>query len=67
MAIKQLPRKFKYNSSLLEDTDLSASPEEVMASYAEIYPDLANAAIDGPDVTDDAAVYTFSVKVGTKG
>ncbi len=66
MATKRLPRKFKYEGTLLEDPDPTATPEEVMASYAEIYDDLVNAVVDGPDMTDDAILYTFNANVGTK-
>ena len=65
--IKILPRKFKYEHMLLDDMDSSANPDEIMEMYAELYPALTQASVEGPEITDDAMVYTFVTKIGTKG
>jgi len=65
--VKTLPRKFKYDSLLLEDIDSEATPEEVMAGYSDLYPALTGGHVEGPEVTEDALVYTFVTKIGTKG
>lgn len=65
--VKILPRKFKYDSLLLDDIDSDATPEEVMAGYSDLYPALTGGHVEGPEVTEDALVYTFVTKIGTKG
>ncbi|MFA5353166.1 MAG: PRTRC system protein C [Thermodesulfovibrionales bacterium] len=67
MSASVLPRKFKYDHMLLDDLDHAAAPQEVMESYAEIYPALTTAIVDGPEITDAAMVYTFTTRLGTKG
>jgi PRTRC genetic system protein C len=65
--IKNLPRKFRYEGLMLDDVDPVSSPEEILAIYQEHYPALVNAAIEGPELTEDAIVYKFATKLGTKG
>lgn len=65
--LKTLPRRFKYDNIVLDDIDPETSPEDIMASYADIYPDLANGTVEGPEMTEDALVYTFRTRIGTKG
>ena len=64
---KVLPRKFKYDNLLLDDIDSNAEPEEIMASYSENYPALTGGHVEGPELTEDALIYTFVTKIGTKG
>ncbi len=65
---RTLPRIFKYGQLVLDDPDPDASPDEVVEFYSEIYTDLRRkVGIDGPDIEDDAMVYTIRTEVGTKG
>jgi len=65
--VKVLPRKFKYDNLILDDIDCNAAPEEIMASYSENYPALTGGHVEGPELTEDALIYTFVTKLGTKG
>jgi len=65
--MKTLPRSFKYNGILLDDPDVEMSPEEVKEFYSNIYPELTQAEIDGPEVGDETMEYVFRRVYGTKG
>jgi len=43
------------------------NPEEVRATLATIYPDIATATIAGPEAVGDKLVYRFVRAIGTKG
>ena len=60
-------RVFYYNQVRLDDPDLSLSPEEVKDFYSDVYPELAQGVIEGPDLKEEGAVYTLRKAVGTKG
>ena len=47
--------------------DGSYSPAQLKDLYASNFPDLLNAEIEGPNVKDGKAVYTFKRTTGTKG
>ncbi len=64
---KPLERKFRYNSVDLPDPGAQYMPDEVRGLYAATYPEIVNAAIEGPEEKDGALVYTFRRAVGTKG
>jgi PRTRC genetic system protein C len=49
------------------DPNPSLDAEGVRALYAATYPEIATAALTGPDATGDKLVYTFTKSVGTKG
>ena len=38
-----------------------------MAEYSMHYPALTDAHVEGPDIKDDAILYTFVTRIGTKG
>lgn len=65
--IVQVERIFKYGGTVLDDPDPAMSPAEVKDFYADIFPELTQAVIEGPEYSDTQAVYTFEKKVGTKG
>lgn len=69
MAIQtqQLERAFRYNSVDLPDPGPQFNPEQVRDFFAPTYPEILNAAIEGPDEKDGKLVYTFRRAVGTKG
>jgi PRTRC genetic system protein C len=64
-------RKFKMcdknKSTELEDPNISMSIEDVVAFYANKYPELTTASIIGPELENDYAVYTFKTVLGDKG
>lgn len=67
MEIIELTRVFKYNSLDLADPGPAMSAEQVRDFYANLYPEIVSAAIEGPEQRDDKLVYTFRRAVGTKG
>lgn len=60
-------RSFTYRGLVLPDPNRKLSPEEVKAVFATTYPELATAAITGPEVVGDKLLYTFSAALGVKG
>ena len=51
----------------LADPSSSFSPEAVLNFYAQTYPILTTATIEGPLINDDAVQYKFVSQIGTKG
>ena len=51
----------------LADPSSSFSPEAVLNFYAQTYPILTTATIEGPIINDDAVQYKFVSQIGTKG
>lgn len=64
-ALTQLPRKFIYNNMTLDD--VTGTPEEALAFYADFYTDLSNGVVEGPEIKDGFMVYSFRKAVDTKG
>lgn len=62
-----LPRTFLYEGLVLQDLDPASSPQEIIAMYAEHYPQLVSAGIEGPELTEDSLQYRVLTKMGTKG
>lgn len=60
-------RIFRYNSIELEDPGPQYDSAEVRNLYSATYPEIVNAAIEGPTKEGDKVVYTFRRAVGTKG
>jgi len=60
-------RIFRYNSIELEDPGPEHDPVDVRNLYSATYPEILNAAIEGPEKDGDKVVYTFRRAVGTKG
>lgn len=51
----------------LADPSPLFSPEAVLNFYAQTYPILTTASIEGPVINDDAVQYRFVSQIGTKG
>lgn len=51
----------------LADPSHSFSPEASLNFYAQTYPILNNAKIEGPEIRDDKIAYRFVSTIGTKG
>lgn len=62
-----LTRQFTYNGAKLVDPGAALSVDQVRAFYTAVYPDLANAEVEGPEEKDGVQLYTFRRAVGTKG
>jgi PRTRC genetic system protein C len=50
---KPLSRSFTYNGVKLPDPDPGIIPEDVKAAYSHQYPELATAAITGPEASGE--------------
>lgn len=67
LKVEHTTREFKYNGQALQDPDPKLSTDAVKEFYANIYPDLTNAAIEGPERVGSKMVFEFRRGVGTKG
>jgi PRTRC genetic system protein C len=67
MKTESLSREFRYNGAKLTDPAPSFSLPQVRDFYANTYPEIVNAEIEGPEVLANKNVYTFRRAVGTKG
>lgn len=67
MQIQKLTRQFRYNGAKLADPSPAFSLQQVRDFYANTYPEIVNAEIEGPELQGDLQVYTFRRAVGTKG
>lgn len=65
--IQELARAFRYGSLDLPDPGMQYTPDAVRDFYTNVHPELATAAIEGPDEKDGKLVWTFRKAVGTKG
>jgi PRTRC genetic system protein C len=64
---KVLSRSFTYNGVKLPDPDPRMTPEDVKAAYSHQYPELATAALTGPEASGEQLIYSFVRAIGTKG
>ena len=62
-----LSRHFEFNGIRLPDISPSLSVEEIRGLYSQQYPEIATAAVTGPEQVGDKLVYRFSTAIGTKG
>jgi PRTRC genetic system protein C len=67
METTSLVREFNYNGAKLVDPSPKFSLAQVRDFYANTYPEIINAEIEGPKVVGARNVYTFRRAVGTKG
>jgi len=71
MDIKELPRIFTFKidgeTCTLSDPQPLWEAREVRNFYAGTYPELANAVISQPEMTDGNLVINFKTEFGTKG
>lgn len=64
---KPVTRTFRFNKRVLPDPNPKMTPAQVKDLYAAQYPELASAAIEGPELKGGQQVYTLARQVGTKG
>lgn len=67
MDISKLTREFVFGDIRLPDPNPKYTVERVLSFYTEDYPELVNATVSEPNVSDETLTYEFKVKVGTKG
>jgi PRTRC genetic system protein C len=67
MDIQNLQREFNYNGVALADPSPTLSLPQVRDFYANVYPEITSADIEGPKQVGAKVVYTFRRAVGTKG
>lgn len=58
---------FFFKDIQLSDPSQSLSKESVLNFYANTYPELVNATIEGPYIKDNEVHYKFVSTLGTKG
>ena len=64
---RPVTRSFRFNKRVLPDPNPRLSPAQVKDLYAAQFPELASAAIEGPELKNGQQVYTLARQVGTKG
>ena len=67
MKAEVMTREFTYNGVKLPDPNPALSVEQVRDLYAATYPDLATAAVSGPEPVGNRLRYAFTRAIGTKG
>lgn len=64
---ESLLREFLYDGIRIPDPGPALSVEQVRDLLTPRYPEIATAAISGPEATGTTMRYTFSRAIGTKG
>ena len=71
LEITSLERHFSFKEKeqdiILADPSPRFNPEAVLNFYAQTYPILTTAKIEGPEIRDDKVWYRFVSTMGTKG
>jgi PRTRC genetic system protein C len=68
LEVTALPREFSFNGVKLPDPNPDCSIEQVRDLYVSSYPELATAAVEGPEATADGTMkIIFRRSVGSKG
>jgi PRTRC genetic system protein C len=67
LSVAKMTRVFQFNGIRLPDPNPAMSVDEVKALYAAQYPELATAAVNGPEAAGDKMRYTFERAIGSKG
>jgi PRTRC genetic system protein C len=62
-----LEREFRYNAVMLADPSPAMPLTQVRDFFANVYPEIISADIDGPELVGGKQIYTFRRAVGTKG
>jgi PRTRC genetic system protein C len=65
--VEKLTREFAFQGVKLPDPNPKFSVEQVRDMYVAQYPELATAAVNGPESRGDKLVYSFIRAVGAKG
>lgn len=62
-----LRREFVYNGTVIPDPNPALTPEQVRDTLVAVYPEIATAALSGPEMKGDVARFNFSRAIGSKG
>lgn len=65
--VERMPRVFEFGGVKLPDPNPALSIEQVRDMYVNTYPDLATAAVEGPETVAGEMHYRFQRAVGAKG
>lgn len=64
---KQLKRVFRYEGTEIPDPAPAMPADDVLQILSASYPQLNNAALEGPSIENGKQVYVVKVATGTKG
>jgi len=67
MTIETMVREFRYDEVRLPDPNPRLSVDEVRTAFSATYPEIATAALTGPEAVGNKLVYHFAKAIGTKG
>ena len=67
MTIETMTREFRYDQLRLPDPNPRLSVDEVRTAFSATYPEIATAALTGPEAVGNKLVYHFAKAIGTKG
>jgi PRTRC genetic system protein C len=67
MTIETMTREFRYDQLRLPDPNPRLSVDEVRTAFSATYPEIATAAVTGPEAVGNKLVYHFTKAIGTKG
>lgn len=71
LTVTKLQRSFSFDNEgqliVLQDPSPSFTPQAVQNFYAQTYPILTTAKVEGPEIIDDRVQYRFVSTIGTKG
>src|SRR5580698_9977347 len=67
MTIETMAREFRYDELRLPDPNPRLSVDEVRTAFSATYPEIATAAVTGPEAVGNKLVYHFTKAIGTKG
>ena len=67
MQAKAMRREFSFLGIKLSDPDSTMTVEDVRGVLSLQYPEIATAAISGPEAVGDTMKYTFERAIGSKG
>ncbi len=65
--ITSLGTRVRLQRVKLPDTTPTMTPEQVRETYTHLYPEIATAAIEGPETVGGKLVYKFVRAIGAKG
>lgn len=67
LQVTELERVFKYKEAILTDPAPEMSPDEVLAYYSNIYPELTTSSVHSEITEEGKMEYSFKTTIGTKG
>ena len=67
MQVSTMRREFRFGGAKLPDPNPQIDVEQVRSIYATQFPEIAKAALTGPEAIGDKMVYRFERAIGSKG